>query len=105
MAAARPGATGAEVHAAWQGVLKRYGLSKASRIGYSIGCGYSPDWGEHTFSVRPEETRAVPENAVIHVILGMWMDDWGLELSETLHISDTGAQKLCDFPWDVREVT
>ena len=104
MEAAKPGTTGAEIHAAWQAVLAQYGLSKESRIGYSIGCGYSPDWGEHTFSVRPEETRELPENAVIHVILGMWMDDWGLELSETLHITATGARKLCDFPWDVREV-
>lgn len=102
--AARPGAIGADIHAAWQTVLKRYGLSKPSRIGYSIGCGYAPDWGEHTFSVRPEETKAVPENAVIHIILGMWMQDWGLELSETLHITDQGARRLCDFSWDVREV-
>ena len=104
MDTAIPGATGAQIHAAWQAVLTRYGLSKASRIGYSIGCGYAPDWGEHTFSVRPEETRALPENAVLHVILGMWMDDWGLELSETMHISGTGARKLCDVPWDVRQV-
>jgi Xaa-Pro dipeptidase len=102
--AAKPGATGAEVHAAWQTVLNRYGLSKPSRIGYSIGCAYAPDWGEHTFSVRPEEQRVLPENAVIHIILGMWMDDWGLELSETLHIAASGARQLCNFPWDVREV-
>lgn len=102
--AAKPGATGAQIHRAWQDVLSRYGLSKESRIGYSIGCGYSPDWGEHTFSVRPEETRVLPENAVIHVILGMWMDNWGLELSETLHITGTGARQLCSFPWEVREV-
>jgi len=104
MDAANPGATGAAIHAAWQGVLAKHGLSKPSRIGYSIGCGYSPDWGEHTFSVRPEETRVLPENAVIHVILGMWMEDWGLELSETLHITENGARQLCKFPWDVREV-
>lgn len=102
--AAKPGATGAEIHAAWQLVLTRYGLSKPSRIGYSIGCGYAPDWGEHTFSVRPEETRELPENAALHVILGMWMDDWGLELSETLHITPTSAKPLCNFSWEVREV-
>ncbi len=104
MNAAKPGATGAEIHAVWQAVLAKHGLSKPSRIGYSIGCGYAPDWGEHTFSVRPEESRALPEHAVIHVILGMWMEDWGLELSETLHITETGARKLCNVPWDVREV-
>ena len=102
--AAKPGTSGGEIHSAWQSVLTRYGLSKPSRIGYSIGCGYAPDWGEHTFSVRPEETRLLPENAALHVILGMWMDDWGLELSETLHITSTGAKPLCDYSWQVREV-
>ncbi len=104
ISAAKPGATGGEVHAAWQAVLDRYGLEKPSRIGYSIGCGYSPDWGEHSFSVRPSEKTELQPNVVIHVILGMWMDDWGLELSETLHITEQGAVCLCDFPWDVREV-
>jgi len=104
MRAAIPGATGCEIHSAWASVLRKFGLSKPSRIGYSIGVGYAPDWGEHTFSIRPEETRALAENAVIHVILGMWMEDWGLELSETLHITAQGAQQLCDFAWDVRVI-
>lgn len=41
---------------------------------------------------------------MIHIILGMWMEDWGPELSKTLHITDRGARQLCDFFWDVREV-
>ena len=39
------GAITGDVHAAWQRVLDRYGLEKKSRIGYSIGVAYAPDWG------------------------------------------------------------
>ena len=102
MAALHPGAIAGDVHRAWQNVLDRYGLEKKSRIGYSIGTAYGPDWGEHTLSFRPDEPTIVPENAVVHVILGMWMDDWGMELSETLHVGGSGCVRLCDFPQHVK---
>jgi ectoine hydrolase len=44
----KPGVLAGDVHRAWQTVLDRHGLVKESRIGYSIGVDYSPDWGEHT---------------------------------------------------------
>ena len=99
--ALRAGAIADDVHAAWQAVLDRYSLEKPSRIGYSIGAAYAPDWGEHTLSFRPGETTIVPENAVVHIILGMWMDDWGMELSETLHVRDSDCVRLCDMPQHV----
>lgn len=90
-----------DVHAAWQAVLNRYGLEKKSRIGYSIGVNYAPDWGEHTLSFRPGERTIVPQNAVIHIILGMWLDGWGMELSETIHVRQHDAVCLTNFPRDV----
>ncbi len=90
-----------DVHAAWQTVLDQYGLEKKSRIGYSIGVGYSPDWGEHTISFRADDRNVLPENAVVHIILGMWMDGWGMELSETIHVQEGGAQCLTQFPRNV----
>jgi Xaa-Pro dipeptidase len=99
--ALKAGAIAGDVHAAWQAVLDRYGLEKPSRIGYSIGAAYAPDWGEHTLSFRPDETTIVPENAVVHIILGMWMDDWGMELSETLHVRSGDCVRLCDVPQHV----
>ena len=104
MEALRPDAVAGDVHAAWQVVLDRYGLEKKSRIGYSIGAAYAPDWGEHTLSFRPNETVLVPENAVVHIILGMWMDGWGMELSETLHVTESGCTKMTDFPQHVHLV-
>ena len=104
MASLKAGVAAGDVHAAWQRVLDRYGLVKPSRIGYSIGVGYAPDWGERTLSLRPQEATIVPEDAVVHVILGMWMDDWGMELSETLHVRRDDCLRLCDFPQHVHVV-
>ena len=96
-----PGVTAGQVHGAWQRVLQRHGLSKESRIGYSIGVGYPPDWGEHTVSLRADDTTVLQTNMTIHVMLGMWLDDWGMELSETVRVSERGAECLTSFPRDV----
>lgn len=101
LASMQAGALCCDVHAAWQRVLDRYGLEKKSRIGYSIGVGYSPDWGEHTISFRPDDHTPLPENAVVHIILGMWMDGWGMELSETIHVRANDAICLTRFPREV----
>ena len=99
--AMKTGVLCSDVHAAWQAVLDRYGLEKKSRIGYSIGVGYAPDWGEHTISFRPGDDTPLPENAVVHIILGMWMKGWGMELSETIHVRKKDAICLTQFPRDV----
>lgn len=96
--ALKAGAIAADVHTAWQKVLDRHGLEKKSRIGYSIGVAYAPDWGEHTISLRAGETTPIPENAVIHVMLGMWLEGWGMELSETVHVTAGGCECLTNFP-------
>ena len=98
LAIMKTGVTPGELHGAWNGVLKRYGLTKESRIGYSIGIGYPPDWGERTISLRPGETKPLPANATIHIMLGMWFDGWGLELSESVRIHDAGAECLANVP-------
>ena len=60
--AVKPGALAEDVEAAWRKVIQCYGLKKESRIGYSIGVAYPPDWGEHTISLRPgDKTVLAPE--------------------------------------------
>ena len=94
----KAGVVAGDVHAAWQAVLDRHGLVKESRIGYAIGVGYPPDWGEHTISLRAGEQTVIEENVTIHVMLGMWLDDWGMEMSETVRVTATGVECLTDFP-------
>ena len=101
LAALVPGATGSDVHSAFHAVISRHGLRKDSRIGYSIGIGYPPDWGERTVSLRAEETTVLAPGMAFHVILGMWMDGWGYELSEPVVVTESGAERLTDLPQDL----
>ena len=94
----RPGVSAEEVHAAWQAIIRRYGLKKESRIGYAIGVGYPPDWGEHTISLRPGDRSILEPGNTVHCILGMWMEGWGLEVSETILLTEQGAECLTQFP-------
>ncbi len=101
LAALRPGRTPHEVHAVWDAVIGAHGLSKASRIGYSIGLGYPPDWGERTISLRPDESVPLAAGMCFHVILGMWMDGWGYELSEPVAVTADGVERLTRLPQDL----
>ena len=96
--AVRPGVRCEDVEAAWRRTIARHGLEKASRIGYSVGLGYPPDWGEHTMSLRPGDTTELVPGMTFHMIVGMWMDGWGFELSETFHVAEHGAECLSAFP-------
>jgi ectoine hydrolase len=97
----RPGRTPYEVHAVWDEVIRAEGLTKASRIGYSIGIGYPPDWGERTISLRPHESTVLQPGMCFHIILGMWMDGWGYELSEPVALTADGVERLTDLTQDL----
>ena len=99
--AAKPGATCEQVEAAWRRAIEKSGIKKESRIGYSIGLNYPPDWGEHTMSLRPGDQTVLVPNMTLHCIPGIWMDDWGIEISEPIRITDKGAVLFCDVPQDL----
>ncbi|WP_203568116.1 M24 family metallopeptidase [Aestuariimicrobium ganziense] len=96
--AVKPGRTAGEVAGVYWDFLARHGLSKNSRLGYSIGIGYPPDWGEGTVSIRREDTTEVQTNMCFHFIAGMWMDGYGCELSEALRVGPDGAEVLTSAP-------
>jgi len=97
----RPGISAQAVEGAWRQVIAQYGLNKESRIGYSIGLGYPPDWGEHTISLRPGDSTVLEASNTLHCILGMWMEGWGMEISETILVTQQGCECLTDFPRDI----
>jgi Xaa-Pro aminopeptidase len=82
---------------AWNVTLSSYGYEKPSRIGYSIGIGYPPDWGERTISLRSEDQTVLHENMTFHVICGMWMDGYGYEVSESIRVTATGVELFTSF--------
>ena len=94
----KPGNTAHDVAVAFWDVLKKYGLEKESRCGYPIGIGYPPDWGEHTLSIRKNDMTILKPNVTFHLMAGMWMDTWGLELSESIRVTEKGCELFCNFP-------
>lgn len=94
----RPGTTPAEAVASWDAVLKRNGYEKRSRLGYSIGIGFPPDWGEHTVSLRADDHTELQENMTFHVIAGMWMSGYGFEISESIRVGASGAECFTTVP-------
>ena len=93
--AARPGVTCAEVEAVWQRVLGRHGYRKESRVGYPIGLGFPPDWGERTASLRPGDTTVLQSGMCFHFQSGMWLDDFGAAISESFVVTESGGERLC----------
>ena len=93
-----PGIPVQELSQVFNRTLFEYGYEKASRIGYSIGVGYPPDWGERTISLRSEDTTILQENMTFHLMCGMWMEGYGYEVSEAIRVTDTGVETFTAFP-------
>lgn len=99
IAAAKPGNTAGDVARAFYGVLEKRGIEREGRCGYPIGLSYPPDWGERTFSIRQSDTTVFEPNMTFHFMPALWMDTWGLEITETLRITSDGpAEPLADYP-------
>ena len=93
----KPGLTGEDVERIWRKHIAKKGFEKESRIGYSMGLNYPPDWGEHTASLRPGDKTILKPNMTFHMILGMWMDNFGFECSESFRVTQTGAKTFATF--------
>jgi len=93
----KPGLKGEDVELIWRNHIAKHGFEKESRIGYSMGLNYPPDWGEHTASLRPGDQTILKPNMTFHMILGMWMDDFGFECSESFRVTETGAKTFASF--------
>jgi ectoine hydrolase len=98
LAKAKPGNTCEDVAIAFFDTLAKHGFSKDSRTGYSIGLSYPPDWGERTLSLRRGDKTKLEPNMTLHFMPALWLEDGGLELSETILITPSGAECLCKTP-------
>ena len=96
--AAKPGNQCQHIAKAFFDVLTRYGIEKASRCGYAIGLSYPPDWGERTMSLRSGDESPLEPGMTFHFMPGLWFDDWGIEITESLVITETGCETLAEVP-------
>jgi ectoine hydrolase len=96
--AARPGNTCQDMSRAFLTELRAHGFDKESRSGYSIGLSYPPDWGERSISIREGDLTELRPGMTIHFMPALWQEDWGLEITESILITETGAEPLCNVP-------
>ncbi|SFP32966.1 M24 family metallopeptidase [Tranquillimonas alkanivorans] len=97
--AARPGRRACDIANALAEPLERAGIERGARCGYPIGLSYPPDWGERTVSLRAEDQTELKPGMTFHFMPGLWMNDWGLEITESILIRDHGpAETFCNRP-------
>ncbi|MES0825429.1 M24 family metallopeptidase [Ruegeria sp. SCP11] len=97
--AARAGNQARDIALALAAPLERAGIERGARCGYPVGLSYPPDWGERTISLRPEDETVLKPGMTFHFMPGLWMDDWGLEITESILITETGpAECFCNRP-------
>ena len=97
--AARAGNRACDVANALAAPLERAGIERGARCGYPIGLSYPPDWGERTISLRAEDETVLEAGMTFHFMPGLWMQDWGLEITESILIRQSGsAEPLCNRP-------
>ena len=102
LGAIKPGATCEMIEHAWRKEISKSNVIKKSRIGYSVGIGYPPDWGERTASIADGDKTCLQPGMTMHLMLGIWRDEHGYELSETFCVTETGCFCLSGLP---REMT
>jgi Xaa-Pro dipeptidase len=97
----KPGVTAEGIEAKWRDAISHSKVVKESRLGYSIGVNYPPDWGEHTISLRPGDKTIIEPNMALHLIPGIWYDDVGFEIDASIYITENGYDSFYDYPIDI----
>ena len=95
---AQAGNTCEDIANAFFAILKKYGIHKDNRTGYPIGLSYPPDWGERTMSLRLGDKTVLEPGMTFHFMTGLWMDDWGMETTESIIITEGAPDFLASVP-------
>ncbi len=96
---AKPGNTTGDIATTLDKVMQKYGINRNdARCGYPIGVSYPPDWGERTCSLRSSDKTILEEGMTFHFMPGIWQEDWGLEITESILITKKGVETFCNFP-------
>ena len=94
----KPGVACEELAEVWKATISRHGIEKDSRIGYPVGIGFPPTWGELTASMRAGDKTVLEEGMTFHCIPAIWLDTYGIVISETFAVARNGADCFADYP-------
>jgi len=102
LGAIRPGARSEEVQGACQNVIDRRGYESnfRKRVGYSLGIGFAPGWGEgHIMDIKHHDSRELRPGMVFHIVPALRQNrEYGVGLSETVSVAETGVEVITNFP-------
>jgi Xaa-Pro dipeptidase len=105
IAAIRPGVTSHEVDKAARDVIGRAGFEEnyRKRLGYSVGIGFAPDWGEgHIIHLNKDDPAVLEPGTVFHMPPALRRyARWGVGMSETVLVTETGCEVLTRFPREI----
>ncbi len=96
--AARPGATCEDLAVAWRRTVSPLGIEPAARIGYPVGIGFAPTWGELTASLRPGDRTILEPGMTFHCIPGIWRAEGTIVISESFEVTEAGGKAFADVP-------
>lgn len=69
-------------------------------FGYAVGAGFPPSWVEGTGYIALDQDRLFETGMVFHLPLCLrWPGHWGIGLSDTVVVTDGGAQPITDNDW------
>jgi ectoine hydrolase len=95
---AKPGNRCEDIAIAFFDTLETHGFKKDNRTGYSIGLSYPPDWGERTISLRRGDKTVLEKNMTFHFMPALWLDDGGLEITESIVLTENSYECLATVP-------
>jgi Xaa-Pro dipeptidase len=102
IAAIRPGVSAGSVHDACQRVIDEAGFEPnfRKRLGYSVGVGFAPDWGEgHILHLSKGDATPLEPGMVFHMPPALReYSVVGVGCSETVAVTDGGAEVITNFP-------
>lgn len=99
LATIRPGVTMGEVDAACRGVVTGAGIAKTARTGYSIGMGWM---ARGSTSVGPLGTEVILPGMTLHTPVNLFRSgEFGVGVSETVLVTETGIEVLSGIPRDI----
>lgn len=97
----KPGLTSGEIDHLCRSKVEAKGLGKyfKSRTAYGIGIGFPPNWAEgHIYAIRPNDPLVIEPNMTFHIIPTMFRDGFGMAISDSVRVTDTGCEVLTNYP-------
>lgn len=100
----KPGLTAGEIDHLCRARVEAKGLGKyfKSRTAYGIGIGFPPNWAEgHIYSIRPDDPLVIQPNMTFHIIPTMFREGFGMAISDSVCVTDSGCEVLTRYPRDL----